>query len=178
MTLGDRVAVLREGRLEQLAPPLEVYRRPATRFVADFMGTPRMNWLEGELARADGRLAVVGTGFRVALPEAWAEAAGERRVALGVRPHDLEPAPPAEVELSGRVDLVEALGSTLLVHVRADGPLELRVLVAADEPIAVGDALALRLRRDRLHLFDAATGERIDGGDGTASRRTRPPDVA
>ena len=61
------------------------------------------------------------------------------------------------------MDLVEALGSALLLHVRVDDGLELRVLVSADERAAVGDAVALRLRRDRLHLFDAESGVRIEG---------------
>ena len=166
MTLGDRVAELRAGRLEQVGPPLEGYRRPATRFVADFIGTPRINWLEGSLAREGDAVAVSGEGFRVDLPGDLAAAlAGRpalRGAALGVRPHDLECVGPAEADLLGRVDLGEALGSALLVHVRAPGDLELRVLVSADERVALGDALALRLRRDRLHLFEIASGDRIE----------------
>ena len=166
MTLGDRIAVLRAGRLEQLAPPLEVYRRPATRFVADFIGTPSINWLEGRIERAAGALAVTGKGFRVELPGALASALAEgaelRDAALGVRPQDLTPCAPGEADVSGRVDLVEALGSALLVHVRAEGEAELRVLIPADEAVAEGDTIALRLRRDRLHLFDAERGTRID----------------
>jgi multiple sugar transport system ATP-binding protein len=167
MTLGDRVAVLHAGRLEQVAPPLELYRRPSTRFVADFVGTPRIDWLEGSLEHAAGAVALAGPGFRLKLPEPLAAAlAGGRapgRVALGVRPHDLAPCTPEEADLRGRVDLVEALGSALLVHVRAEGDVELRVLVSADEPVAVDDPIALRLRRDRLHLFDAESGARIEG---------------
>lgn len=165
MTLGDRVAVLRAGRLEQVAPPLELYRRPSTRFVADFIGTPRIDWLEGSLEREAGAVALVGSGFRLALPDALADSlAGPRsgRVALGIRPHEIEPCAQEEADLLGRVDLVEALGSVLVVHVSAEGGLEIRVQVSADEHVAVGDAIALRLRRDRLHLFDAESGVRLE----------------
>jgi multiple sugar transport system ATP-binding protein len=169
MTLGDRVAVLRAGRLAQLASPLALYRRPSTRFVADFIGTPRIDWLEGSLEQEAGALVLAGRGFRVALPAGLTAALAEGRelgrVALGVRPHDVEPCTPEEADLSGRVELVEALGSTLLVHVGAPGGLELRVLVSADEGIAVGDPIALRLRRDRLHLFDAESGVRVEERD-------------
>jgi multiple sugar transport system ATP-binding protein len=166
MTLGDRVAVLHAGRLEQVAPPLELYRRPSTRFVADFIGTPRIDWLEGNLEREAEAIVLAGPGFRLALPEALAAALSSGRTldraALGIRPHDLEPCSPTEADLVGRVDLVEALGSALVVHVSAEGGLELRVLVSADEQVTVDDAIALRLRRDRLHLFDAESGARIE----------------
>ena len=167
MTLGHRVAVLRAGRLEQVAPPLELYRRPATRFVADFIGSPRINWLEGSLEPAAQGLVVVGPGFRLKLPAAQAAAlAGGpavRRVVLGLRPHDLRPCTEAEADLAGRVDLVESFGPTSLLHVRAKGERELRVLVSGDGRVEVGEALALRVRRDRLHAFDAETGRRLEG---------------
>jgi len=168
MTLGDRVAVLHAGRLEQVAPPLEVYRRPATRFVADFIGTPRMNWLEGDLSSDGGSPTLRGPELRLALPPALARTsiALPRRVVLGVRPHDLEPCAEASADLRGRVDLVEALGHALLVHVRAEGGRELRILVSADLRIAAGDSIAMRMRPDRLHLFDAENGRRIDSGPG------------
>ncbi len=167
MTLGDRVAVLHSGRIEQVAPPLEVYERPASRRVAEFMGTPRINWLEGVLAVREGQLRVVGSAFDLELPEALVGVLARSRwegshVALGIRPHELELCSSEEADLGAQVDLVEPLGSTLLVHARAAGGLELRVLVPTDAPVAMGDALALRAQRDRLRLFDIESGLCID----------------
>ena len=114
MTLGDRIAVLRDGRVEQVAPPLDVYARPASVFVADFIGTPRMNWFAGRLARYSGRLVARFDGFRVDVPGLASEAAREgREITLGVRPQDLRPTPPDDADVRGRVELREALGSTI-----------------------------------------------------------------
>jgi multiple sugar transport system ATP-binding protein len=133
MTLGTRIAVMRDGRLEQLDTPLEVFRRPANVFVARFVGSPAMNvW------RSDGR-------------------------DLGIRPHDVEVMPPGAGDVDGQVEVVERLGTATLVHVRADRPDSelVRVVVAADRAIAVQERVGLRLRPDRLHYFDERTGERI-----------------
>jgi ABC-type sugar transport system ATPase subunit len=150
MTLGDRIAVVHAGRIEQIAPPIEVYRRPATRFVASFVGVPAMNFLDGRLAR---ELAA-----RLGLPQA-------DDVVLGIRPEQLALTDPAEGELAGRVDLVEVLGGELLLYVQLEAePREVRIRVAAEQPPSVGQRVGLRLRREHLHLFDAKTGRRIHGG--------------
>ena len=163
MTLGDRIAVLRDGRVEQLAPPLDVYARPASVFVADFIGAPRMNWFGGRLARDAGRLVARCGGFRVDVPGLASEAAREgREITLGVRPQDLRPAPPDDADLRGRVEVREALGSTLLVHARSDRGDELRVLVPVETPVAIGEPIGVRIDRHRVHLFDTSSGARLD----------------
>jgi ABC-type sugar transport system ATPase subunit len=150
MTLGDRVAVMRGGKVEQLGPPLEVYRRPASAFVAGLVGSPAMNFLPG--SGGDG---VRGAGFRVDV------AARPGPVTLGVRPHDAELVAAGAGDLDARVELVEALGRELLVQISAEAG-ELRVLAPAEAAVKSGDAVGVRLRRDRLHLFDPATERRLD----------------
>src|SRR5438105_2856042 len=85
MTLGTRVAVLKDGALQQVAPPMELYRRPQNRFVASFIGSPSMNFVQGNIERDDGRTRFVAPGMTLAVPEAAAARQGP--VVLGVRPH-------------------------------------------------------------------------------------------
>ena len=135
MTLGDRVVVMHDGVIEQAAPPMEVYRRPATLFVAGFVGSPEMNLLP----QADGTL-------------------------LGVRPQDLTVIPSGTGELEGVVDVVEPRGSEQLLYIRTgtDGGRELRVIAPPDLAIAPEQAVGLRLDPARLHRFDASTGRRVN----------------
>jgi multiple sugar transport system ATP-binding protein len=127
MTMGDRVAVMRKGELQQVAPPQELYDHPVNLFVGGFIGSPAMNMLDATLERDDGRLVVAAGSQRIALDR---ETLGKRpalkryegkKVVLGIRPEDLEDASlasdaPADQRLHGRVALREALGSELMVH--------------------------------------------------------------
>jgi multiple sugar transport system ATP-binding protein len=140
MTLGGRVAVLRDGKVEQVAPPMELYRRPATVFVGGFVGSPAMNFLPGDImGRTDGST-------------------------LGIRPHDVVLVPPGQGDLDAKVDVVEPRGSELLVHLRLDGlgsERELRV-VAPPEPMVPADTVTgVRFDRERLHWFDRQ-GRRVE----------------
>jgi len=156
MTLGDRVAVMRAGRIEQLGTPLEVYGQPASAFVAGFVGSPAMNLLP---CAADGATRVVGDGFALALPEPRANLAAA--LLLGIRPHDVEIVDgEGDRDGRGRVDVIEALGRELLVHVQV-GTASVRVLAPADAPVSEGDTVSLRFRRDRLHLFERERGTRL-----------------
>ncbi len=153
MTLGGRVAVLKDGILQQVAPPMELYRRPANRFVAGFVGSPAMNFLPAE--GRDGVAAVAGG--RIQLPKGVSG-----RLILGVRPHDVEVVAEGAGHLDAVVDVVEPRGSEQLVYVRLASGDELRVVTSPDLPIAVEQRLGLRLDRSRLHWFDAETGQRLD----------------
>ena len=134
LTLADRVAVMSAGRVRQIGPPDEVYRRPADRFVAGFLGTPRMNFLDADAARP---FAVVPAGTE-----------------LGVRPEHLR----LDGHVPGRVDLVEVAGGDAFVHLA--GGLVARV--AADGRPREGDEVRLGVRPEDVHLFDATTGARVD----------------
>jgi multiple sugar transport system ATP-binding protein len=160
MTLGDRIAVLCDGALEQLGAPLEVYRRPATRFVADFIGVPRINWFAGRAVREDGSPRIRCDDFRVEAPAGLAAEEG-RELALGIRPQDLEPTASADAEIAGRVELIEPLGSALLVHARSESGVGFRVLAPPDGQVAIGARIAARPRPDCLHVFDAHSGARL-----------------
>src|SRR5581483_2416670 len=125
MTMGDRVAVMRKGELQQVAPPEELYLRPANVFVAGFIGSPAMNMLEATVERRNGGLEVVAGDVRVEIDRAALEshpglASHEgRSVVLGIRPESLEDAALADGalrRLRGRAELREALGSEVLVH--------------------------------------------------------------
>jgi multiple sugar transport system ATP-binding protein len=127
MTMGDRVAVMRKGVLQQVASPQELYDHPVNLFVGGFIGSPSMNLFEATLERADGGLTAVAGGQRLAIPdEVVAERDGLRAyegktVIVGIRPESLEDAsmvddPPENSRLRGRVELTEALGSELMAH--------------------------------------------------------------
>jgi multiple sugar transport system ATP-binding protein len=144
MTLGSRVAVMRDGFLQQVAPPMELYRRPANRFVAGFVGSPAMNFLPGDLVRT--------------LP-----AASVGRV-LGVRPHEISLVAAGSGDLDALADVVEPRGSELLVYLRegaqGTGP-EIRVIAPPDLTVQAGNIAGLKLDRERLHWFDAQSGARL-----------------
>jgi ABC-type sugar transport system ATPase subunit len=141
MTLGTRIAIMRDGQLEQVDAPLDVFRRPATMFVAGFVGSPAMNlWTAGDgLALPDIDDAIVG-----------------------IRPHDIE-LTDEQVDGRGRVEVVEPLGASTLIHLHVDGRSGelVRVVVAGDRAVTIGDVVGFRLRRDRLHLFDRRSFGRL-----------------
>ena len=129
--MGDRVAVIRKGELQQVDSPQTLYEHPVNIFVAGFIGSPAMNLLEATLEHADSGWAVVAGEIRLELPEqtlaerARLKAYDGKTIVLGIRPEDMEDASlvadaPAEHRLSVRVDLREALGSDVIVHFAVD----------------------------------------------------------
>jgi multiple sugar transport system ATP-binding protein len=166
MTMGDRVAVLRDGRLEQVDAPQALYDHPASLFVAAFMGSPAMNLLRGRLG-AEGARCVLELGSRrVSLPDellerrpALMQRAGEE-VVVGIRPEALAAAGPARPTLEGEVKLVESLGSEVLAHVEVDAVSVRGRVIARLEPtvpVATGERLALVADPARFHFFDPQT---------------------
>jgi ABC-type sugar transport system ATPase subunit len=164
LTLGTRVAVMRDGSVEQVAAPMEVYRRPATTFVAGFVGSPAMNLLPGELE--GGSNARVGPGGMVLPLEGVSRGSNpSRQVTLGVRPHDVAIVAAGSGDTDAWVDVVEPRGSEVLIHLRlgADGGLgEVRVVAPPELRTAVDTPVGLVLDRHRLHWFDAETGRRLN----------------
>jgi multiple sugar transport system ATP-binding protein len=163
MTLGTRIAVMRDGAIEQVAPALEVYHRPANTFVARFVGSPTMNVWTCTSRRVEGRVRLVSPAVSIELEETRTVVSDGIDVTVGVRPHDIDLVPRGQGDGTGRVEVVEPFGSTTVIHLRVDGlPDELmRMTVPADAAIAAGQAADFRLRRDRLHLFDAQSGRRL-----------------
>ena len=162
MTMADRIVVLRAGRIEQIGAPLALYNHPANRFVAGFIGSPQMNFLDAAVhARANGtaRLALAAAPQNVSPPIALAAApAVGARVLLGIRPEHvrLERGDGDEVELPVTIERAEQLGTASFVYARtADGAL-VTIHVAGQRPFRAGDALVARLPIDRLHAFEAS----------------------
>ena len=164
MTLGDRIAVLRDGGAEQIAPPLEVYRRPANAFVAGFVGSPKMNLLDVSVVAANGGLAINGSGFRIDnLLEPLAGAIDQRvRLQVGIRARDIVIVRPGQGDAVARIDVFEPLGHETIVRavIEAGGP-EVTIVANADEIPAPGETVGLKFRRDRLHLFRMEDGSRV-----------------
>ncbi|MGO6814702.1 ABC transporter ATP-binding protein [Rhizobium brockwellii] len=154
MTLADRIVVLRGGRIEQVGTPLELYNKPANRFVAGFIGAPHMNFLEGAIVGHEGGFAEVETvgGHRLSVIAKEARPTGER-VSIGIRPQHITLADAGSAgRLDTRVTLVEELGSETVVHADAGGK-KLIAVFAGQQRMKSGDILPLHLDPDVLHLF-------------------------
>ena len=163
MTLGGRVAVMRDGVLEQVAAPMEVYRRPASLFVAGFVGSPAINLLPAD-ADASGTARLKAGGVVLPLPPGAARGRS-RALTLGVRPHDLLLVPAGTGDLDAQIDVVEAHGSELVVHLRpggGDSPAEIRLVAPPEQVVSAGASAGLRFDRGRLLWFDSGTGRRLD----------------
>jgi sn-glycerol 3-phosphate transport system ATP-binding protein len=155
MTLAQRMIVMNAGRAEQIGTPMEVYQNPATVFVAGFIGSPAMNFLDGSGDGA-GRVALDGGGS-VTIP---GKVEAGRRVTVGVRPEHLMQCKPSDANLVGSVEVVEALGADTLIHVAVAG----RSIIARQAQgvhAEVGEPIALAAARDKIYLFDASTGARL-----------------
>jgi multiple sugar transport system ATP-binding protein len=146
MTLGGRVTVMLDGFIQQVAPPMELYRRPANKFVAGFVGSPAMNFLSGEIMAGLGQTP-------------------RKDTTLGIRPHDIAIVPRGTGDLDAWVDVVEPRGSELLIYLRLgashDGP-ELRVVAPPEQSVEAECVVAVRFDRARLHWFDGESGRRVD----------------
>ncbi|HUP01499.1 MAG TPA: sn-glycerol-3-phosphate ABC transporter ATP-binding protein UgpC [Gemmatimonadota bacterium] len=177
MTMGDRIVVLEAGRVQQIDVPLGLYERPANRFVAGFIGSPTMNFIEGRIVR-DGSpsFRARGGALTLALPAGLAapdpEGSG-RDVVLGIRPEDLflagRPDEGAETVSRGDgprarfvLELLEPMGNEVFVHARA-GELPVVARVPPQDLPERGAGIELRFDLSKAHFFDPATGERLDG---------------
>jgi sn-glycerol 3-phosphate transport system ATP-binding protein len=151
MTLAERMIVMNAGRMEQIGTPEEVYQRPATTFVASFIGSPPMNLMEGQ---ADGTRFTVGS-VTLALPAA---APRNGPLLLGVRPEHADPAPSG---WSLKVDVVEMLGAERLIYCKlGENSFTVRLDATLPAPI-VGNVLTVAVEAQRLHWFDPQTRQRV-----------------
>ncbi len=149
MTMADKIAVLRDGRVEQIARPLEIYHRPANSFVASFIGSPPINLIDCMVR--DGRL-VTRKGGVALTPLPPESAAEEDRLTLGIRPEDLVLRGKTDAELIGQVSYLEATGQVTVVSVELNlGTLT--VLQYENAELSVGDEVGVLLSQEKLHLF-------------------------
>ena len=156
---------MHEGIVQQMDAPMEVYRRPINKFVAGFVGSPSMNFFECDLRDGNGGSQLVSGTLIVDLkPSEWSARAGDR-LTLGIRPHDILFAAPGEGDVQARIDVIEPLGSELLIHLKLGAGLDgadIRAVVSPESQVAVDQVVGLAFRRDRLHLFDPATTNRVN----------------
>jgi multiple sugar transport system ATP-binding protein len=160
MTLGDRVVVMKDGLVQQVGEPLELYNSPATKFVAGFLGSPAMNFAAVTVTERDGALRATSEGLDIKVPPEAVERLRpylSREVALGIRPEDLHVASgadPQDYSFDALVEVVEKLGSEILLDLKVGRG----AMVAAVEPtirVAFGDKLRMALNPARLHFFDS-----------------------
>ncbi len=159
MTLADRLIVMNGGNAEQIGTPMEIYGRPATTFVAGFIGSPPMNFLAGKIA-ADGAGIKLHDGLTMAAADDAMSAMPGREVTLGVRPEHLRLTASPEGAMPMTVDLVEALGADTLVYGQV-GQDQIVSRLPHDAPVKLGDRINLSFAATDIHLFDAGTGARL-----------------
>ena len=161
MTLGDRIAVMKDGVIQQYAPPQETYDCPLNQFVAGFIGSPAMNFLSATATHEEGQTILSGEGFRISLPKDRSNADLPSRVVMGVRPEDLEgPVSDTADVVTFQVIVKEQLGHSLLVY----GRIEEKKIVASLDPhsvIEVDSTIHLKVNRNTLHVFDPETGSTL-----------------
>ena len=157
MAMADRIIIMNQGSVEQIGTPQEVYDRPNTMFVADFIGAPPMNFISVEASLRRGDRSIRVDGVHVEMPEVFEDRA-EGRFALGVRPENVSFADSSL--LRGRVIGAEYLGTTQIVTVTTpSGRIKARLPSAST--VRVGEQVGIALRRDRLSLFDVSSGRAL-----------------
>jgi sn-glycerol 3-phosphate transport system ATP-binding protein/multiple sugar transport system ATP-binding protein len=180
MTLGDKLWVLSAGRVEQTGAPLDVYARPRTKFVAGFLGSPQMNFVDVKIVHEGNAIFAEGAGVRTALSsERFGGVPKDTEATLGLRPHDARIAE-KDASCTLLVDLVEALGFEAYVHGKTviDGASEkqgqkmiVRLDAEAGRRVRAGEKLPLAFDPDHLHLFDKTSGVALDDKNDKPSGR-------
>ena len=164
LTLGDRIAVLKDGVLQQVATPMELYKRPANKFVAGFIGSPAMNFIEGVIQRPEGAAGQTGVctfkGIDITI-DVPCDAEPRGRVFLGVRPQHIEVTSDGENRPRAEVGVVEPMGNEQIVYVTLSGGDRLVAVAPPQELIKPGDMVSIRVRPEGIHVFDAETGTRV-----------------
>jgi ABC-type sugar transport system ATPase subunit len=158
MTMADKIVVLNGGRIEQVGPPMELYHRPRTEFVAGFIGAPAMNIAD---IRTEGGTAIFGEA-RLALPAA---AAGAAR--MGIRPEHIAIRAPGQGDIDVRVALKEALGGDSFLYADTAEGTRLVIRAEGETPVRSGDTIGVALPAERVHFF-AADGRTLSSGGAPA----------
>jgi len=164
MTMGDRIVVMDRGAIQQVAPPLEVYRHPANLFVAGFIGTPPMNILRGRVEAASGGSVFRHAGGVLPLPEAWRvslAAFASREVSLGLRPEAFGEDAEGGACFSGTVDVVEPMGAETYVQVVGSDGCRVVARVRPERTFAPGSSVSLPVDLTTARFFDGASGAAI-----------------
>jgi multiple sugar transport system ATP-binding protein len=158
MTMADKIVILRDGRIEQVGSPLEVYDHPANLFVAAFIGSPAMNLLKGETVTASDGLAVKSGDAHLPLPRGAKVEAG-RKVIYGVRPEHFDPVLGGD-GLPAVVSVTEPTGPEIHIYAELAGE-EICAITDERRDWKRGETIGLKPKLDRVHLFDAESGQAI-----------------
>jgi multiple sugar transport system ATP-binding protein len=175
MTMGDRIVVMNDGRVQQIDTPLNLYDNPRNRFVAGFIGSPAMNFLDGTIARGDGaggglRFQARDDSLALALPDELArrlERYEGKRVVAGIRPEDIDlaggasAAGPTAAAATFRLEVVEPMGNEIFLHARSAGH-EITARVPPQPVPEPGRPINLAFDLAKLHFFDPSTDEAVD----------------
>jgi multiple sugar transport system ATP-binding protein len=164
MTLGQRIVVFDQGVIQQIDTPMNLYRHPANRFVAGFLGSPAMNFFEGTLRGAG--VVQLGSGATLALGEAAERlrAFVDRTIVVGIRPEDLVPladAAPAQPRIDAQLEVVEPVGNEMFLNLRR-GDQAIVMRVPPQTIPESGSTLRIAMKPGRVHWFDPKTGRRIE----------------
>lgn len=162
MTMGDRIAVMNQGQIQQVDTPLEIYNHPANIFVAQFIGSPPMNLIP---VRVKSPLSIGNNQFRITLEQEWEtilDRYSNKSLLMGIRPEHLTIGLPATKNFHGIVETVEALGNDTYIAVKIidldRSDLTVQVRVSPDKIVAIGEEVWLSATTDKIHLFDPDTG--------------------
>ena len=170
MTMADRIFIMNKGALQQSGSPMEVYTHPANRFVAGFIGSPAMNFIEAKLIAQDDHQFIVTDSFQVKLPEAYyscLETYVGRPVVFGVRPEDitLHDASVSSTDegntITAQADVVETLGAEVLIHLTSGKEVLVARMPVPDSPVTVGQTVQVDLNMSRIHIFDKESSKTI-----------------
>jgi len=168
MTMADRIVILDQGRLQQIGEPKEVYHEPVNRFVANFIGSPSMNFVDVELEHnADGSGTLVGEDFSYEVSSQLLQPLdpSTSELEFGIRPENvrIDPEAPPEKSIQATVDVVEVVGSDNFIYLNLAGK-EFRVRAPTEVEPAEGEAATLTFDEDDIHLFDSQSGEALVHG--------------
>ena len=163
MTLGDRVVVMKDGWIQQVGTPLQIYNLPANQFVASFMGAPAMNFIEVDLVEEQGTLRANADKFSIGIAEPQASLLRKQKaksVTLGVRPEDIHlGSPPGDIDTQfvGEVAATEQLGAELVVAVKSAGSAVMASRIPPDTVLAIHQNVTMWMNPKSLHFFDPET---------------------
>ena len=169
MTMGDRIVVMRNGLIQQVGSPLDLYNHPANLFVAGFIGSPAMNFLDCALVEENGSLFVRASGFKISLPEdlaAKAKSKAARDLVFGVRPEDITKQGTGDQSarksdpVTVTVNVIETLGKETCLDITV-GDDNMTAIISPNIKVAAEETIALEMNLDKIHLFDKGSGEAI-----------------
>jgi multiple sugar transport system ATP-binding protein len=167
MTMGERIVIMKDGLIQQVGAPLEVYAYPENQFVAGFIGSPAMNFIPCNVVSVDGQLSFTHPGFTLPVPSTRTKALAsykDKPVTVGVRPEDIHEATSqdsASSMIEALVEVVEPIGHEIYLVVKV-GSAEITARVSPDTPVKVGQNIKLGVATEKLHAFDPQTEKTIN----------------